>query len=77
MIATEYGWLVEVEGPIYLTINRGLFAWTRDANSALRFARKVDAELMITRGVTKTDERSRADAKATEHGFDSREPEVA
>lgn len=53
----EFAWLIEAAGPCYLAI-RGVkmgaaterdsvaqfFQWTDDANKALRFARKEDAE---------------------------------
>ena len=47
-MATELAWLIETDGPHYLYLDTigglNLFRWTRDANKALRFARKRDAE---------------------------------
>lgn len=46
---TEFAWLIETDGPHYIGVsNLGgtyRFEWTRDANKAVRFARKADADL--------------------------------
>lgn len=46
---TESGWLIELAGshvaPRWLMFHRGLVAWTATASEALRFARRVDAEV--------------------------------
>ncbi|MGH8028045.1 MAG: hypothetical protein ACREO0_15100 [Pseudoxanthomonas sp.] len=43
-----YGWLIEngksVPNLRYRTMEGGLIGWTEDANTALRFARRIDAE---------------------------------
>lgn len=40
----EYAWLIELEGPKWMTIIDGEPQWTDDVNKALRFARKEDAD---------------------------------
>jgi hypothetical protein len=45
---TEYGWLIENgkqgEELRYRNMNQGAITWIADANEALRFARRIDAE---------------------------------
>jgi hypothetical protein len=40
----ETGWLIEVEGPKWAAFIDGRPEWTSDADKALRFARKKDAD---------------------------------
>jgi hypothetical protein len=40
----ETAWLIELEGPKWMAIIDGEPQWTGDANKALRFARKEDAD---------------------------------
>ena len=48
---TEYAWLIETAGPHYIYLDTvghlNLMRWTSDANKAIRFARKIDAENVI------------------------------
>ena len=41
---SEAAWLIELEGPQWMAIIDGEPQWTDDANKALRFARKEDAD---------------------------------
>lgn len=51
---TSFAWLVEAPGPHYLAVRkcpgdyRGEFYWSRDANDALRFFNKEQADLTAT-----------------------------
>lgn len=59
----EFAWLIERDkGPHYLTVHKDLFDWTTDSNQAIRFARRLDAE-MVARVIG--DEVSRV----AEHGW--------
>ena len=45
----ETGWLVEIFGvgqPKWLTVDGSGFSWTIDSIQALRFSRKMDAEMV-------------------------------
>lgn len=42
----EYGWLLELPGPVYLGAqDDGILGWTTDSLKAIRFARRDDAAL--------------------------------
>lgn len=61
----EFAWLIEreaINGPVYLTVHKDLFDWTRDSTEAIRFSRRQDAE-MVARVIG--DEVSRV----AEHGW--------
>jgi hypothetical protein len=48
---TEFAYLVATDGPHYLYLDTvgsmNVFSWTRYADKAIRFARKVDAEAVM------------------------------
>ena len=56
----EFGWLIEIDGPMWWTGNAYPHTWTKDSLKAIRFARKEDAMRMI--GIEYL-----PDAYATEH----------
>lgn len=68
---TEYAWLIERKHTMqeiceYLTVKHTGFYWTEDHKSAIRFARKEDADNMI-------DAFGWMGAYPAEHGWDNHE----
>jgi hypothetical protein len=78
---SEFAWLIETDGPHYIYLDRvgqaDLIRWTRDANKAIRFARRIDADAMID-GLRRIEPDlfkfpTHQTAKAVEHGWDVHE----
>jgi len=75
---TEFAWLVEAPGPHYLCVKvigrQSDFSWTPDANKALRFFDKAQADgvqyaLHKLQPVLFAFAQVLTDAKSVEHGF--------
>lgn len=70
---TEYGWIIERPGPVYLgieafgKISQPALVWTANAMNAIRFARQVDAANAAPYLV-----KSLEDVKFVEHGWEGK-----
>jgi len=67
MNTEETAWLLELSGPLWASFTDGDFKWTADANEALRFSRKEDAENFKAS--------FRITAQATEHTWYNHDPQ--